>query len=86
MKSRASRSFWAGFDRLPSDIQKLAVKQYLIWLANPRHPSLHFKKVHRCWTVRVSEDYRAVGVIEADTMIWFWIGTHADYDRLLKRA
>lgn len=86
MKSRVSRNFRGCFDRLPAGIQKLAVKQYRLWCDNPRHPSLHFKKVQQLWTVRVSQDYRATGVLVDDTMVWFWIGTHAEYDKLLKRS
>jgi hypothetical protein len=50
---------------------------------DPRHPSLHFKKVGRFWSVRVGGHHRALGVEASDGLLWFWIGSHADYDRLL---
>jgi hypothetical protein len=50
---------------------------------DPRHPSLHFKKVGRFWSVRVGAHYRALAVDAPNGLVWFWIGSHADYDRLL---
>lgn len=84
MKSQATRSFWIAYRTLPRDIQKLAIKQYRIWLQDQSHPSLNFKKVGVHWSARISENYRAVGVMEKGTVIWYFIGTHAEYDRLLK--
>jgi hypothetical protein len=51
--------------------------------ADPRHPSLHFKKADSFWSVRVGLHYRALGVEAEGGILWFWIGTHADYDRLV---
>lgn len=85
MKSRAVASFWAGYDRLPGEVRKIADKQYRLWLENPSHSSIQFKKVGRYWSARITDDYRAVGVKDDDTIVWFWIGTHAEYDKLLKR-
>ena len=64
----------------------MADKNYELLRANPNHPSLHFKKVgktRQLWSVRVGEHYRALGVERSDGVVWFWIGSHADYDRLL---
>ena len=85
MKSRAIPSFWKQYHALPKDIQELATQQYRQWISNPSHPSLHFKKVKGYWSARVSEDYRALGIMDGDTVIWFFIGTHEKYDKLLKR-
>jgi hypothetical protein len=85
MKSRAVASFWASYDRLPGEVREIADKQYRLWLENPSHPSIQFKKVGRYWSARITYDYRAVGVKDEDTIVWFWIGTHAEYDKLLKR-
>ena len=85
MKSRAVASFWAGYDRLPGDVRKIANKQYRLWLDNPSHLSIQFKKVGKYWSARITDDYRTVGVMDGDTVVWFWIGTHAEYDKLLKR-
>jgi len=52
--------------------------------SNPRHPSLHFKPVGQYWSVRVGLRYRALAVPVSEGLVWFWIGTHAEYDRLIK--
>ena len=86
MNSRAVRSFWKDYDQLPKRIQIIAVRQYRLWLQDPHHPSLRFKKVGNHWSVRVNDDYRAVGIMDGDTVIWYFIGTHAGYDQLLKNT
>jgi hypothetical protein len=83
MKSRAVGSFWSSYQRLPAAIQRAARKQYRLWLSDPHHPSLRFKKVGSDWSARITEDYRAVGVMDGDTVIWYFVGTHAEYDRIL---
>ena len=83
MKSRATSKFWSHHRRLPAGIRRAALKQYRLWLQNPRHPSLQFKKVDAFWSARITDDYRALGIMEADTVIWFWIGTHEEYERLI---
>jgi hypothetical protein len=85
MKSRATGAFWNRYHTLPAEIQKIADKQYRLWISDSFHPSLNFKKVGRYWSARVTEDYRSLGVRDGDTIIWFWIGTHREYDRLLKQ-
>ncbi len=65
-----------------------AQKIYGLFRADPEHPSLHFKKVHNrdpVYSVRISLGYRALALLEGDEVVWFWIGSHADYDRLLRR-
>lgn len=89
MKSSATKRFWSLFDALPEDVQKLAEKNYQLWRDNPQHPSLHFKRLagggHR-FSVRVGEHYRAIGWKTGDQGVeWVWIGSHAEYDRLLKQ-
>ena len=84
MRSQTTRKFWTAYSRLPSSVQRLALKQYGLWLNDPSHPSINFKKVGRYWSARVTDDYRALGVREGDTVIWFWIGTHGEYDRMLR--
>ncbi len=83
MRSRAVGSFWSGYNHLPKTIQLRARKQYQLWLDDPQHPSLRFKKVGEFWSARVTGAYRAVGIKDGDTIVWFFIGTHAEYDRLL---
>ena len=86
MKSRATPRFWAAYRGLPAEVQETARKAYRIFLENPQHPSLQFKKIHSrepVYSVRVGRGYRAVGLLEHDEVTWFWIGSHAAYDRLL---
>jgi len=80
--SRRDRDFKKLFALLPAHVQEQAVKAFLLWQANPWHPSLDFKP-HNApyWSVRVSRDYRAVGARDGDTIIWTWIGTHGTYDK-----
>ena len=88
MKSRRTKRFHECFAQLPSDIQSQARHAYQLFQANPGHPGLRFKRVHQTepiYAVRVSHDYRAVGVLKDQAIIWFWIGSHAAYDRLLSR-
>jgi len=64
-----------------------AEKSYKLWRENAQHPGVNFKKVSAkepIYSVRVSVNYRALGLLSNDTIIWFWIGSHADYDKLLK--
>ena len=84
MKSRATNKFWGAYWALPASLRRLAVKQYHLWLTDPRHPSVKFKKVGRYWSARVTNDCRALGVMSGDTVIWFWIGNHAEYERISK--
>jgi hypothetical protein len=83
MKSKVVTSFWEGYERLPEKVKKAANKQYALWLNDPFHSSVRFKKVGSFWSVRVTGSYRALGVLDGDTVIWFFIGTHAEYDRIL---
>lgn len=84
MRSKASSLFWTHFNNLPSEVQELARKNFLLWLANPHHPSLHFKKIGAgLWSARVGKNHRAVGKFyDSDGFLWIWIGTHEDYDQL----
>ncbi len=84
MKSRATSKFWALHRRLPPDIRRAAFKQYRLWIQNPRHPSVQFKKIESFWSAKITDDFRALGVMESDTVIWFWIGTHDEYEQVIK--
>jgi hypothetical protein len=73
------------FARLPEDIQEQARRAYRLFRADPTHPGLRFKKVEQSenvYSVRIGLGYRALGTLEGSTVLWFWIGSHADYDRL----
>ncbi len=84
MKHFASSAFWAAYKELPLNTQKIADRCFEQIKANPSHPSLHFKKVGRFRSARVGLHYRALGVEAPDGVIWFWIGSHADYDKLIR--
>jgi hypothetical protein len=87
VKSVATRHFWDRFHALPKEIQELAIKNYELWRSNPHHPSLRFRRLQGSadrFTVRVGDHYRALGLLKTDTMVWVWIGTHAEYDRLVE--
>jgi len=88
VRSRTTSRFWDAYAELPERIKRRARKAYELFDENPRHPSLRFKKVHAerpIYSVRITRDYRAVGVQREASIIWFWIGSHEDYDRLLDR-
>ena len=84
MNSRTTRSFWKQFDALPVDVRDQARKAFRLWRDDTAHPGLHFKRVdgdESIFSVRVTLGYRALGLLEGDTVTWFWIGSHADYER-----
>jgi hypothetical protein len=86
MKHLALPRFWHHYRLLPEEVRKLADKNFELLKADPQHPSLRFKRVGRTkqlWSVRVGIHYRAVAVEKPKGMVWFWIGTHAEYDTLL---
>ena len=87
MKSVATRRFWELFHALPVDVQKLAVKNYGLWRQNRNHPSLHFRLLQGSknrFTVRVGDHYRALGQLDSTTIKWVWIGSHSEYDQLVR--
>ncbi|MEO5925562.1 MAG: hypothetical protein ABIR70_17200 [Bryobacteraceae bacterium] len=87
LRSVATRRFWDKFAALPPDVQTLAHRAYAIWLKDPQHPSLRFRVLagsSNRVSVRVGIHYRVLGRIEGDTITWVWIGSHAEYDRLVQ--
>jgi hypothetical protein len=78
-------SFWSLFETLPAEIQQLARKNYRLLCADARHPSLHLKRVGRYWSVRVGADYRALGHPVDDGILWGWIGSHEEYNHIIRR-
>ena len=86
MRHRTTDSFWQLYDALPADIRKQADAAYAQLKADPRHPSLHFKRIAGDrWSARVSRRYRALALEVDGGYVWVWIGSHSDYDRILKR-
>lgn len=82
MRHSASGRFWERYSALPDDIRALADKSYELLKRDPRHPSLHFKKLGQFWSARVGLHHRALAIEVERGMLWVWIGTHAEYDRL----
>jgi len=85
MQHLAGPQFWEAYEDLPETIQRLADKSFQLLKPGPRHPSLHLKKVGNFWSVRIGRGYRALAVQNNENLIWFWIGTHADYDKLVRK-
>ncbi|MFB3061902.1 MAG: hypothetical protein ACE10C_11090 [Candidatus Binatia bacterium] len=81
---RATDRFWRCFNTLPEAVQDVAKKNFDLLRHNPSHPSLHFKKVENFWSVRAGLRHRALAVEDGKDFIWVWIGTHDDYQRMLK--
>jgi len=84
MKSATLPSFWKTYRALDNTIKESARKAYRLWAQNPFHPSLRFKCINpkeNIWAVRITRGYRAIGILESDTVTWFWIGSHDDYER-----
>lgn len=88
MKSRTTAQFRQAFAALPKQVQEQAREAYYRFRQDPDHPSLRFKKVHPVlpiYSARISRSYRAVGQRNGNTVIWFWVGSHAEYDKLLSQ-
>ena len=87
MRSRTTNRFRRAFNNLPLEIQGRAERAYELFEQDPGHPSLRFKKVHAVesiYSVRITRDYRALGLRKENDIFWFWIGSHDDYERLLQ--
>ncbi len=86
MNHRTLPRFWQYYGQLPKEIRALADKNFDLLKSNPYHPSLHFKKVddvRKLWSVRVGAQYRALGREKPDGIVWFWIGLHSEYSKLI---
>ena len=85
IESRITREFRESYLQLPEDVRRQARDAYRLFKNNPRHPSLRLKKVDQesnTYSVRIGLGYRALGVMRGSRIVWYWIGTHADHDRL----
>ena len=84
MKHLASPAYWDAYQKLPDAVRELADKNFALLKDNSQHPSLHFKKAGRFWSARIGLRYRALAAEIDGGLLWFWIGSHADYDRLIR--
>ena len=80
---RTTNRFWKCFENLPESVQNVSKRNFNLLKANPSHPSLHFKKVGKLWSVRAGLNYRALAVEDGEDFIWVWIGAHDEYERML---
>ncbi len=88
MKSKTTSKFWKFYKTLPAEIRKKAREAYALFMEDPGYSSLRFKRVHSSlpiYSVRITKDYRAIGILKGNDIIWFWVGSHSDYDNLLKQ-
>ena len=83
MKHKTSCSFWESYDNLPLEVKKLADKNFQLLKNDFSHSSIQFKKVGKLWSARVGLNYRAIATQIEGGFLWIWIGTHAEYDKLL---
>ncbi len=89
MISKTTKRFRNAFADLPDDVRRQAQRIYRLFAGDPNHPSIRFKKIHgteSIYSARISLDYRALGVLHGKYIIWYWIGTHAEYDKQLGRS
>lgn len=88
MISRTTDKFWKLYARLDDVVKEQARASYHLFEVNPQHPSLQFKKVHAklpIYSARINLNHRAVGIREGEDIIWFWIGPHNEYEKVLAR-
>ncbi|MBV6478943.1 MAG: hypothetical protein HGGPFJEG_01700 [Ignavibacteria bacterium] len=88
MESRTTERFRKCFQNLPKKIKNQARAVFKVWETKPDQKSLKFKKIHskeNIYSIRIGLNWRAVGVKNDEQMIWFWIGSHSDYNNLIKR-
>jgi len=83
VKHFANPDFWKCYHNLPDEIQKQADKAFALLKENSRHPSLRFEKKGKGWSARVSRGYRALAKQHPEVLVWFWIGPHDEYERLI---
>ena len=81
MQHILNEDFWESCAKLPRNVQRRVPQKFQLLQQNPRHPSLRLKKVGELWVIRVSKGYRALAREEQGNFIWFWIGTHDEYER-----
>lgn len=84
MNSRTTRSFREAYAALPPHVRERTRTAYKLWRETPTLPGLRFKRVGDSVSVRIGRNYRALGILKGDTVYWYWIGSHDEYDRLLR--
>lgn len=86
MNHKASPRFWQCFNSLPEDVQGRARRAFETLKESPDHPALGLKRIGKFWSARVGLHYRALAFEDGDHVVWFWIGTHSEYDQLIRQG
>ncbi len=81
---KATTRFWRHLEKLPKSVKEIAKKNFELLKISPLHPSLHFKKVSKFWSIRIGNNYRALAIKEGEDFIWVWIGSHNEYEKMIK--
>lgn len=84
-----NKRFREAFQKLPNEIKEKAKEAYILWQVNPYNKGLHFKKIHSIkpiYSVRINIDFRACGIKEGEHLVWFWIGSHEDYNKIISQS
>ncbi len=79
----AAPEYWNCYNALPESIRDHANRSFELLKSDPGHPLLQLRKIDRLWSARVGLQYRALAAEAPDGLVWFWVGTHAGYDRLI---
>ena len=82
----ANSSFWKAYSALPQTARELADRNFVLLRDDPSHPSLHFKKSGKYWSARIGSSFRALAMEVPDGMLWFWIGAHDEYERIISKT
>lgn len=85
MRSSTTSRFREAYRRLTPELRRVAREKFRLWLREPRHPSLHFKRVGQFWSVRINDSCRAIAREHEGAVYWLWIGSHDEYERLIGR-
>jgi len=86
MTSFTSRRFREMYASLPDQVQLQVRRAYQLFRRNPSHPGLNFKKVdeeNNIFSARIGLGYRALGQVDGSDIVWFWVGPHGEYDKVV---
>ena len=84
MNNFTTPRFWQQYNSLSPEIRKHADRCFALFQRDPQHPALQFQKKGRAWVARVGPGHRALAKERSEGLVWFWIGPHDEYERLLR--
>jgi hypothetical protein len=90
MKARRTLRFRRLYDALPEQVRRDADNVYKRFAADPTYSGLNFERIQGVnapiFSARVSQQNHVLGRSDgSNTIVWFWIGTHQEYDKLLQQ-